>query len=900
MTRQLIATKVHPPRPARGVVPRPGLVAAAHRGAESALLLVSAPAGFGKTTLLAALLGEVSGPGRRVAWLSLDASNRAPGSFWTYVIGALQVVLPEVGSGALELIRSAGRPSDEALTDLLNDLSATPGETWLVLDDYHLADHQDVARGLAFVLEHLPSHVHLVVSTRADPDLPLARWRANGRLAEIRAADLRFTPEEAATYLHEATGMRLAAEDVDVLESRTEGWIAALQLAALSLRGRTDVRGFIAGFAGTDRYIVDYLVEEVLAHQSAPVRDFLLRSSVLDRLTGPLCDVVVGGDDSSRLLASLERANLFVVPLDDHREWYRYHQLFADVLRARLAQAEPRLVPVLHERASRWFEEHDLADDAVGHALAGGAVDRAARLMELAAPAIRRDRRDDTMFGWLAILPDEVIRRSPVLTVFSGYMRMVAGDIVAGEARLDDAEALLAAAPEGRQAPWSPSEELRTLPATIAVYRASLAQARGDLTGTARHAGRALDLAGPGDHLSRGSAEGFLGLAAWSAGDLGDAVESFSRAVASLHAGGLVVDALASTVALGEMLVAHGRATSARALYEEALVVAEARGEGLLRAAHDLHLGLAALDCEAGEVDAATRRLISAAALGIAAPAESRCRALVVSARLAEATGDPGGAVHQLDDAEVLHVAGFFPDVRPIPAQRARVWIRAGRLDRAAAWARDRGLTVDDNLSYLREFEHLTLVRLLIAQNRATGRPETGGQALRLLERLRAAAAGRVGSRAEIEMLSAVAAAASGDRRRGRESLDRALTELPEPEGYVRLFLDEGPPMLDLLGGVVTLGAGRDLALRLLDHGARPSGRPSSGDSHAAVLVERLSERELQVLGLLDTDLTGPQLARELYVTLNTLRSHTKHIFTKLGVTTRRGAVQRGRELGLL
>ena len=421
MARPLIATKLFVPKLRRGLVARPRLHEHLRRGAGARLTLVSAPAGFGKTTLLADWLGEAPNDDRSVAWLSLDPADNDPSSFWTYVVSALQGAVPGVGSSALELIPSSPMPTDLVLTTLLNDLAATPGEVWLVLDDYHLVDKTEIGQGMIFLLDHLPSHVHVVLSTRADPDLQLARWRVRGELVEIRAADLRFTPDEAASYLNEATGLRLAARDVETLEERTEGWIAALQLAALSIKGRDDASSFIARFAGNDRYIVDYLVEEVLQHQPEPVREFLLRSAVLDRLTGPLCDAVTGCDDGRDMLMALERANLFLVALDDQREWYRYHHLFADVLRARLVAEQPDLASQLHQRASRWYEAHDLAEEAVRHALAARDFDRAANLIELAMSEIRRHRQDAMLFGWLTALPEDTVRRSPVLSVFSGY-----------------------------------------------------------------------------------------------------------------------------------------------------------------------------------------------------------------------------------------------------------------------------------------------------------------------------------------------------------------------------------------------------------------------------------------------------------------------------------------------
>jgi len=902
----LIATKLYVPKPRRGLVTRPRLLERLHRGADSRLTLVSAPAGFGKTTLLAEWLGETTGVDHPVAWLSLDPSDNEPSSFWTYVVTALQTAVPGVGSGALELIASSPLPTDLMLTTLLNELAAAPGEVWLVLDDYHLADNHDVRDGMIFLLEHLPPHVHVVLSTRADPDLPLARWRVRGELVEIRAADLRFTSDEAATYLNEATGLHLAAEDVEVLEERTEGWIAALQLAALSIQGRDDVGSFIARFAGNDRYIVDYLVEEVLAHQSEAMREFLQHTAVLDRLTGPLCDAVTGRDDGSHMLTNLQHANLFLVALDDHREWYRYHHLFADVLRARLLAEAPDLVPLLHQRASRWYEMHDSAEEAVRHALAARDFDRAAHLMELAMPAIRRNRQEAMMLGWLRALPDDVVRRSPVLSVFSVYMLMVSGDLEGVEARLDDAERALAAAPDG-SAPGArrraETDDLRTLPASIAMYRASLAQARGDVAGTAQHARHALDLTGPTDHLARGSAAGFLGLAAWAQGDVSSALETFTQAVESLHAAGHLVDELSSTVILADMWLAAGRPSTAVRLYQRALQVAEEHGDHVARATADLHVGISEIDREAGDLDGAKRHLERAAALGDrASMAESRYRWYVAMGRVADAEGDPQQAITHLDTAEQTYQPAFFPDVRPIAAMRARIWIAQGNLSQAADWAQERGVSAADDARYLSEFDHLTLARLLIAQHRAHPAPGALDHAVRLLDRLHEAAetSGRAGSLVEIRMLQALAQDAQGHRPQALESLGQAWDEAPEPEGYVRLFLDEGAPMLELLRDAENQGIARDHARRLLSLAASADTQAPDSVQRPTSSPESLSERELQVLRLLASELSGPQIARELFVSHNTLRTHTKHIFTKLQVTTRQAAVRRARELALM
>jgi len=631
------------------------------------------------------------------------------------------------------------------------------------------------------------------------------------------------------------------------------------------------------------------------------VRDFLLRSAVLDRLSGSLCDAVVGRDDSSQMLGTLERANLFLVALDDRRSWYRYHHLFADVLQVRLLAEQPDLVPLLHRRASRWFEAHDSDDEAIRHALAAQDTDRAIHLMELAVPAIRRDRHEAMLLGWLRALPDDAVRRSPVLSVFVGYMLMVSGDLDAFERRLDDAERTLASVPDGAAAPWADTVALRSLPATIAVYRASIAQARGDVTGTAEHARRALDLAAPEDHLARGSAAGFLGLAAWAEGDVTNALETFTIAVASLHAAGNLVDELTSTVILADMWIAAGRPGRARRLYERALRVAEEHPETTRRTTPDLHVGLSELDYDAGDLAAAKRHLEIAAALveGTAAT-ESRYRWFIARARVAAAEGDPQEAVALLSTAAQLYRPGFFPDVRPVATLTARVWIAHGHLAEASTWALERGPSITDDPRYLSEFDHLALVRLLVARHRAHSDPRALREALDLLTRLGAAAetSGRGGSVVEIQMLSALVQDAQGDRPQALRSLARAWADASEPDSYVRLFLDEGSPMVDLLRAADRQGDPGGHARRLLDLGAATAA-DAPGSPQSPRPVGPLSERELQVLRLLDSELSGPEIARELFISLNTLRSHTKSIFTKLEVTTRRAAVRRARERGL-
>ena len=905
MAGPLLETKLHVPRWRRSLVARPRLSERLSRGAESALTLVSAPAGFGKTTLLAEWLAAAPVDGRSVAWLSLDQRDNDPALFWTYLVAALKTAAPGVGAGALALLQPPEPPGEAGLVTLLNDLDAISDDVVLVLDDYHVIDARDVQDGMAFLLEHLPPQIHLVIASRADPALPLARLRGRGELAEIRAADLRFTPGEAAAYLNEVMGLVLTAADVAALEGRTEGWIAALQLAALSMQGREDTAAFIDGFAGDDRYIVDFLAEEVLQRQPEHVQHFLLQTSILDRLSGPLCDAVTGQDGGKARLTALERGNLFLVPLDDRRRWYRYHQLFADVLQARLRDEQPDDVPDLHRRASAWHEQNGEPSETIRHALAAGDFERAADLVELAIPAMLRSRQEAAVLGWLKLLPDEVVRVRPVLSVgFAGAL-LSGGEFEGVEARLRDAEHWLDEATGIRQGSHGPAAEMvvvddaefRRLPAEIELYRAAQALVRGDGSGTVRHARRALELSPADDHLGRASAAALMGLAFWASGDLEAGHSGYAECMAGLRRAGHIADTFGCAIALADIRRTQGRLGEAMRTYEQALQRASQPGGAVLRGTADMYVGMSEVHRERDDLPAATQQLLRSQDLGEhnGLP-QNRYRWRVAMARIREAEGDLDGALDLLNEAERLYVGDFFPNVRPVPALRARVRIAQGELGEALGWARERGLSVEDDLSYLREFEHITLARVLLARYAAERAERSIQEATRLLERLlRAAEEGqRTGSVIEILVLQALAHQARDDIPAALASLRRALT-LAEPEGYVRIFADEGPPMASLLRAAAKQGIARNYVRRLL----AAVNKTEDGMPASQGLIEPLSERELDVLRLLGTDLGGPEIARELVVSLNTVRTHTKNIYAKLGVNNRRAAVRRARELDL-
>jgi len=900
----LLETKTRVPTRRRGLVARSRLNEGLRAAGESALTLVSAPAGFGKTTLLTDWLTAGRSDGRITAWLSLDESDNDPALFWAYFIAALRLAAPGVGEGALALLASTESPTEVFVVTLLNDLAAVSDAVVVVLDDYHVIEEPQIQHAMAYLVEHLPAQIRLVIASRADPALPLARLRARGELVEIRAADLRFTLDEAAAYLNEVMGLELTTADVAALEGRTEGWIAALQLAGLSMQGRDDVAGFIAGFAGDDRYIVDYLVGEVLQRQPEQVRGFLLHTSILSRLNGSLCDAVTGRDDGRAMLEALDRGNLFLVALDDRRDWYRYHHLFADMLRARLLDEQPDQVHQLHRRASDWYAGNGDQPAAIGHALKSEDFERAADLIEMAAMPAFRARQEATFRRWLEALPEDLFHVRPVLAIAVVAVHMSSGDIEGVEARLQDIEQCLEAAGVPLH-PGVPATGIvvidhdlfRRLSNQIAVYRAGIALLRGDAAGTITHARRALELAAEDDHLGRGSAAALLALAYWNQGDLDAAHHGYTEALPSLQKAGHLSDSLGLSLALADILIVQGRLGEAMSTYRRGLEVAAGQAPLVLRGVADMHVGMSELLRERNDLDAAQQHLQTSTELGEhAGLPQNPYRSRVALSRIRQAQGDLAGAEDLLDEAQRVYTGDYSPDVRPVAALRARVQLAQGRIDAALAWAHDRHLSATDTLNYLHEFEHITLARILLTQDTMAAAEGPRDEATRLLERLLAAAkeGHRTGSVIEITVLQALDHHARGNMPAALAALEQALT-LAEPEGYIRVFLDEGPPMTALLRAAAQHGRAREYAHHLLAADSAKAGPPRAQRG----LVEPLSERELHVLRLLRTELSGPDIARELTVSLNTVRTHTKSIYAKLSVNNRRAAIRRAEELDL-
>lgn len=895
-----LATKLFVPPPRPGAVARARLLERLNAGLAGKLTLLSAPAGFGKTTLAAEWGAQCSRP---VAWLSLDEGDGELPRFLGYLTAALRTVAPGFGERILGLLQSVPPPPPETLlTALLNEVAALPAPVVLVLDDYHLVDARPVDEALAFLLDHLPPTLHLAITTREDPNLPLARLRARGRLTELRAADLRFTIAEATDFLRQMMGLELPAAAIEALEARTEGWIAGLQMAALSLQGRADAEDFIRAFTGSHRFVLDYLAEEVLQGQPEETRRFLLQTAILDKLCGSLCDALTGRDDSRRRLEALERANLFVIPLDEERRWYRYHHLFADVLRARLLEERPGEALALHRRASAWYEKNGMTPEAIGHALAAEDYEQSSALLEMAWPAMDEHFRSAAWLAWARQLPEELVRVRPVLLTDYAWAYLNGGELEAGEERLRQAEQLLDD-PKGTVV--IDEEQYQSLSATIAIARIYLAQARGDVAATADYAHQALDQLPADDHIRRGQAAALLGMAHWAGGELALAHQALADTMDHFLTAGIVQYAISVTYAMADLLLAQGRRRAAVRTYEQSLQLALGQGSPVPRGTADLYLGLGDLAREAGALAAAEEQLQKSEELGLLfALPDWPCRLYIARARLAEAMGDPAKALALLDEAERLNFRSPVPDVRPIAARKAQLLARHGRVGEAEAWARASGVSPDDDLHFLREFEHATLARILIARYGLDQQVALIGQAMRLLTRLlEAAEAGdRPGSLIELLILQALGYEAQDDLAAALPPLQRALL-LAKPEGYCRIFVDEGPPMRRLLVEAADRGIAPAYVRRLL--AAFPAAPPPESERAPLVpglqpLIEPLSERELEILRLIAEGLSNRQIGERLFLALSTVKGHNRNIFDKLDVKRRTEAVARARELGML
>jgi LuxR family maltose regulon positive regulatory protein len=908
LDESIVRTKLHHPPPRRDELVRARLVEHLTSGTRGPLTLVAAPAGFGKTSLVSTWR---AGCPAAVAWLALESGDSDLARFLRYVIAALRTIKANLGTGVLATLRSLQRPAAESLMALLiNELAVLSEEIVLVLDDYHVIEEPAIHQALAYLLDHLPSQLHLVIVTRADPPLPLSRLRAGGHLTEIREADLRFTAEEASAFFGETMGVELSAAHVATLTGRTEGWITGLQLAGLSLRAmegeEADVLAFITAFSGSHRYVVDYLAEEVLNRLPEQVQAFLLSTSILDRLSGDLCDAVLEHPDSQSLLEWLERVNLFLIALDDERRWYRYHHLFADFLRERLRRAQPAQLAALHRRACRWHEEHGQPAEAAQHALAAGEVEVAARLLEGLTGALLWQRGEPTTVSrWLERLPATAIQMRPRLCLDQAWALLWRGQIAAIEPCLQPVERSLEIAgtqsirppiPEPGSAMAPPVQALR---GEVATMRAVLARYHGNAEETVALARTALALLPPQQGLLRGIATGLRGVGCRLQGDLRAADQAFTEAAQLSQQAGNSVTAL---IALGRAVDAQvlgGHLRRASATYQQALDLA---AECTLAACPALGIALVAMGgvlYEWGDVRGAEHTLrqgIAACEQWLGVLAEFAVDGWLRLAAISRARGNFGAALEQIERAQAIarRTQSSFDSER-VAAARAVLWLAEANLPEAARWlaARREALPFEGAFSEARLDEYLVAARVLGAQ----GEFERAAQVLtRLLPLAEAQGAGRLCTKGHLAL--ALIQQARGRLAEAREAVERALA-LAEPEGYVRLFVDEGAAVPTVLR--LVRGAHAAYARRLL----QALGTPAVVAAPAALagmpgLIEPLSARELEVLRLLAQGHPTAEIADLLVVAPGTVKNHLKHIFGKLGAHARLQAVERARALDLL
>lgn len=917
-SQDLLSTKFSVPPVRAERVHRPRLAERLNEAFDRALMLVSAPAGFGKTTLISEWVSDLRSNGRvgeaiddRIGWLSLDEGDAVPGRFLAYLVaalaqaGALETAAEEE---ALAMLHSSQPfPTESLLVFLINKLAGMPGRTVLILDDYHLVGDSPAVDVLTFLIDNLPPQVHVIIATRVDPQLSLPRLRAKNQLTEIRAADLRFTPAEATAFLNQVMGLGLSEEAVLALDNRTEGWIAGLQLAALSLRGRRNTSELIHEFTGSHRFVLDYLIEEVLNQQQDEVRSFLFNTAILDRMNASLCNAVTGRDNGQATLEMLDQTNMFVVPLDEERTWYRYHRLFRDLLRQRVYRADPDRQPILNLKASQWYEANGNTEQAIRHSLQAGDADRAATLAEMSWREMHMSYKGVTWLGWVEAIPDHVVRARPWLSTGIAWSLIDSGDLDGAELRLKDAERWVDSGTDeavgfgrsmGQPGPEA-EEDLRSLLGSIANARAYLSQAQGDLSSTVEQASRARELLPEHDAFERSLSAILPGLAYWSKGDLEAACRSISHAISHMRTLGKTPFIISFSSYMADIMVSQGRLNEARKLYLRLLDLTKSIGEPDLPEMAVVHFGLSEVLHEQGDLERARWHLRKGEELGELPAFPPWFRHWIwAQIRVQGSAGRLGEMVQTLDKSQGLYYRHPIPDVRPLSALIARSQLAAGSLDAALRWVRLQGLAPDDDLSYLHEFEHLTLAKVLVAQYRREHVEKVIENAIHLLKRLleEAELGQRMGSVIEILVVLAVAHEANGDRPQALKSLGQALT-LAEPEGYIQTFVVEGAPMSGLLGAFGGDRPELDAYVQiLLDAFSEGESRLSDQSS----LIEPLSERELEVLKQLAAGCTNRDVAERLFLSINTVKAHTRNIYGKLDVNNRTQAVAQARQLGLL
>lgn len=891
MPISLLITKLHIPLVQSGLISRTRLLDRMYEGVNGNLTLISAPAGFGKTTLLGEWIGSY---GKPLAWLSLEREDNDPGRFWTYILAAFRTIQPDLGKDRIELqFTSPQSQIDFILTPLINEIAALPDPLLLILDDYHVIDSSSIQEGMIFLLEHMPTQLHLVIASRSDPAWPLAHWRTRGQLVELRAADLRFTPEEAADFLKRTMKLNLSIQEIAALEERTEGWIAGLQMAALSLQGREDAQGFIKAFTGSNRFVLDYLVEEVLGRQPMEVQEILLKTSVLEHMSASLCDAILDRNDSRDILYKLEQANLFLVPLDEERQWYRYHHLFADILSTLLKQTDPGIVPGLHLSACAWYEDHGFLAEAMTHALAAGNLDRLARLVEQHAFTIMNANESSSFLQWLSTLPDHLTNSYPWLNIARAWLLAYLGMNDRVDSAIRAAE--VSAPPEGRRI-WGYIAAMRTLAVEMDSRR---------IDDGIIQAGKALELLPQDEFRPRAFVCYHLANMLSGIGKTSEAFKALEEAISLSLSAGDIEMAMTAQFELAAILRSQGKLRESLRLYEKTLLMPGSNNPA--RKCKSLPVGYADLQ----KASIYLEWNVLEKALYYAQEGLRTCKLWGYSdflyngwyfySSILYETGDWDGALNAINEAKRIFTEAL--PLNRIRALEAVINLAKGDSTTADAWIRDSDLKPEDIPNYEHRMEYYQFARILIAQGKLE-------EAYQILERLQVSAEKAGASTLFLHILTqqVMIIQELGYEDKALSLLQHALG-LAEPEGFIRVFINKGPGMERLLIKAIASGIHASYAKELLVKFRESTGTSAIEKSQSSatadkkihqIMVEPLSEREMEILHLLESSMNTPEIARELYISVGTVRTHIKNIYRKLNVNRRMEAIQHAKELGLL
>jgi LuxR family maltose regulon positive regulatory protein len=889
----LLRTKLFIP-PVQSIrVARPRLFEQINRGLDKSLILITAPAGYGKTTLVSSWLRETK---ISSTWLSLDEDDNDPIRFLQYFITALQKIVPTIQLDLLG-VRQGKQPNPNIslLNLLINEISGQAAPFVLVMDDFHTLHSPPILEMFVHLLDHMPSQMHIILLSRADPALPLSRLRVHSQLIEIRVDQLRFTREEIARFLNEAIGLKLSSDDINALDARTEGWIAGLQLAAISMQRVKDVHRFISAFTGSHYYVMDYLAEEVLRLQPESVRLFLLQSSILDRMCGSLCDNVVeakptGSTNGQAMLAALEQMNLFLVPLDSERRWYRYHHLFADVLNRQMEQLYPHLLPDLHRRASHWYEQNGFIFDAIHHSLAARDLERAAQLLDQHGCLLLMRGEVVNLLHWIeAVEPHS--QTYPWIAIQKAWALCLTGQLDRAEGPLQTAARLIS--------DLKLTDDVRTMMGAVTAARAFRANMQGETPVSANLARQALDCLPIRSDLScslRSVATSILGDACWMEGDLNEAERAYTDAVSISQAAENIHMVIIANINLADILQEQGRLQRAFRIYSEAVKMANLPDGQISPLAEKAYAGLGRVAYEWNQLEEAAMYLRQCIELSQGwGSFESQAMGYVMLAGLEHARCNPEKADEAMRMTEKLIRENSFTPWRSISLEcaLARLWIAQGNLDRAADLIQKSGLTVDNlpedgGIPTRQQLLYLTLLRLHLAQG-------DHDLALALSERLlqKSGRTNQLGRLIEILVLQALAF-------QGKKDLDQALAALKrafsfaQPDRFTRTFLDEGEPMAKLLYQAKSRLAGSSYPAELL------SAMGNAFDTSlppTQLLIEPLTLRELEVFKLIEAGCSNQEIVAQLVISMPTVKRHISNIYAKLGANSRTQAVARGKEL---